>query len=138
VQRLRSRHCGKSGDYKAACSKTRARQATPRGDEPLRGCYSAVNMPAPPQQLLLACLCVLKRVSAERPGKQMNHQNIVAKLNQIVEQAQLTLQDPGNLTRERQRMIIALARFVSNEIILRSVVDASAFPLGDVVNRPGQ
>lgn len=68
----------------------------------------------------------------------MNHQNIVAKLNQIVEQAQLTLQDPTNLALERQRMIIALARFVSNEMSIGSPMEASAFPLGDVVNRPGQ
>jgi predicted outer membrane protein len=46
----------------------------------------------------------------------MNRQNLVAKLNQIVEQAQLTLQDPKSLTAERQRMIIALARFVSQEM----------------------
>ena len=46
----------------------------------------------------------------------MNQQNLVAKLNQIVEQAQLTLQDPQSLTVERQRMIIALARFVSTEM----------------------
>jgi hypothetical protein len=46
----------------------------------------------------------------------MNHQNIVAKLNQIVEQAQLTLQDPCRLASERQRMIIALARYVSAEV----------------------
>lgn len=46
----------------------------------------------------------------------MNHQNIVAKLNQIVEQAQLTLQDPKRLTAERQQLIIALARFVSTEM----------------------
>lgn len=51
----------------------------------------------------------------------MNHQNIVAKLNQIVEQAQLTLQDPKNLTTERQKMIIALARYVSTEVSLPSV-----------------
>ena len=49
----------------------------------------------------------------------MNHQNLLAKLNQIVEQAQLTLQDPDRLTSERQRMIIALARFVSNEVSRR-------------------
>jgi len=49
----------------------------------------------------------------------MNHQNLLAKLNQIVEQAQLTLQDPERLTSERQRMIIALARFVSNEVSSR-------------------
>jgi predicted outer membrane protein len=46
----------------------------------------------------------------------MNQQNLVAKLNQIVEQAQLTLQDPKSLTAERLKMIIALARFVSTEM----------------------
>ena len=46
----------------------------------------------------------------------MNHQNLVAKLNQIVEQAQLTLQDPRSLTAERQKMIIALARYVCSEM----------------------
>ena len=46
----------------------------------------------------------------------MNHQNLLAKLNLIVEQAQLTLQDPSSLAPERQRMIIALARFVSTEV----------------------
>ena len=46
----------------------------------------------------------------------MNQQNLVAKLNQIVEQAQLTLQDPKSLTAERQKMIIALARFISAEM----------------------
>ena len=46
----------------------------------------------------------------------MNQQNLVTKLNQIVEQAQLTLQDPKSLTAERQKMIIALARFISNEM----------------------
>ena len=58
----------------------------------------------------------------------MNHLNIVTKLNQIVEQAQLTLQDPKSLAPERQRMIIALARFVSTEMSTSSpTVDASAF-----------
>jgi hypothetical protein len=50
----------------------------------------------------------------------MNHQNLLAKLNQIVEQAQLTLQDPHSLASERQRMIIALARYVSSEVARRS------------------
>jgi hypothetical protein len=45
-----------------------------------------------------------------------NQQNLLAKLNQIVEQAQLTLQDPRSLTTERQKMIIALARFISTEM----------------------
>jgi hypothetical protein len=46
----------------------------------------------------------------------MNQHNVVAKLNQIVEQAQLTLQDPKGLASERQRLIIALARFISTEM----------------------
>lgn len=46
----------------------------------------------------------------------MNQHNVVAKLNQIVEQAQLTLQDPKSLTSERQRFIIALARFICAEM----------------------
>lgn len=46
----------------------------------------------------------------------MNHQNLLAKLNQIVEQATLTLQNPDRLTSERQRMIIALARCISSEV----------------------
>lgn len=50
----------------------------------------------------------------------MNHQNLVIKLNQIVEQAQLTLQDPHGLISERQRMIIALARFISTEMSSRT------------------
>ena len=56
----------------------------------------------------------------------MNHQNIVAKLNQIVEQAQLTLQDPKSLTTERQRMIIALARYVSTEVSIPSATPPDA------------
>lgn len=46
----------------------------------------------------------------------MNRQNLLAKLNQIVEHAQLTLQDPDRLASERQKMIIALARYVSTEV----------------------
>jgi hypothetical protein len=46
----------------------------------------------------------------------MNQHNVVTKLNQIVEQAQLTLQDPKSLTSERQKLIIALARFISAEM----------------------
>jgi hypothetical protein len=46
----------------------------------------------------------------------VNQQNVVAKLNQIVEQAQLSLQDPRSLIPERQKMIIALARFVCAEV----------------------
>ena len=54
----------------------------------------------------------------------MNQHNVVAKLNQIVEQAQLTLQNPRSLTSERQRLIIALARFISAEMSHPSPNDA--------------
>ena len=56
----------------------------------------------------------------------MNHPNLLAKLQQIVEQAQLTLQNPGSLTSERQRMIIALARYVSNEVASRGQLELEA------------
>ena len=49
-------------------------------------------------------------------GRKMNQHDVVAKLNQIVEQAQLTLEHPRSLTSERQRLIIALARFISSEM----------------------
>ena len=64
----------------------------------------------------------------------MNRQNLVAKLNQIVEQAQLTLQDPKTLTAERQMLIIALARFVSTEMshLPRSPASTAAGSARDV------
>lgn len=46
----------------------------------------------------------------------MNQLDLVTKLNQIIEHAQLTLQDPQRLASERQKMIIALARFVCAEM----------------------
>lgn len=46
----------------------------------------------------------------------MNKEELITKLLQIEEQAQLTLEEfPKNLTRERQRMIIALARYLRTE-----------------------
>jgi hypothetical protein len=56
----------------------------------------------------------------------MNHQNVLAKLNQIVEQAQLTLHDPNRLAAERQKLIIALARFVSTEMASAGRLDVEA------------
>jgi hypothetical protein len=53
---------------------------------------------------------------SEMNPQNTNQQNLLAKLNQIVEQAQLTLQEPRSLTTERQKMIIALARFISAEM----------------------
>jgi hypothetical protein len=46
----------------------------------------------------------------------MDQEELVRKLAQIEEQAQLTLEEfPKNLTKERQRMIIALARYIRTE-----------------------
>jgi hypothetical protein len=47
----------------------------------------------------------------------MDSQKLVAKLEQIEEQAQLTLEEfPKHLTKERLRLIIALARFTRTEL----------------------
>jgi hypothetical protein len=45
----------------------------------------------------------------------MDPQTLVAKLDQIEEQARLTLEFPKNLLKERQQMIIALARYLRAE-----------------------
>ena len=46
----------------------------------------------------------------------MNQEELIRKLTQIEEQAQLTLEEfPKSLTKERQRMIIALARYIRTE-----------------------
>ena len=50
----------------------------------------------------------------------MDKQELVNKLKQIEEQASDTLAEfPKNLTRERLRMIIALARYLRTEIDLK-------------------
>jgi hypothetical protein len=47
----------------------------------------------------------------------MDSQNLVEKLEQIEEQAELTLAEfPRHLTKERLRLIIALARFTRVEL----------------------
>lgn len=47
----------------------------------------------------------------------MDRKHVVAKLEQIEEQAELTLNEfPKHLTRERLRLIIALARFMRMEL----------------------
>lgn len=46
----------------------------------------------------------------------MNRKDLIKKLDQIEEQARATLDEFPNLTRERQRMIIALTRFVRGEV----------------------
>ncbi len=46
----------------------------------------------------------------------MEHEEFIQKLDQIEEQAQLTLAEfPKTLTKERQRMIIALVRYIRAE-----------------------
>lgn len=50
----------------------------------------------------------------------MDFQEIVKKLQQIEEQAQLTLEEYPTLTKERQRMIIALCRFVATELAINA------------------
>ena len=51
----------------------------------------------------------------------MNHEELISKLAQIEEQARLTLEEfPKNLTRERQRMIIALAKYIRSELAERT------------------
>jgi hypothetical protein len=46
----------------------------------------------------------------------MEHEEFIQKLAQIEEQAQLTLAEfPKTLTKERQRMIIALVRYIRAE-----------------------
>ena len=46
----------------------------------------------------------------------MNRKDLIKKLDQIEEQAKATLDEFPNLVRERQRMIIALTRFVRSEV----------------------
>ena len=46
----------------------------------------------------------------------MNRKDLIKKLDQIEEQARATLDEFPNLVRERQRMIIALTRFVRSEV----------------------
>jgi hypothetical protein len=47
----------------------------------------------------------------------MDHHELKTKLHQIEEQAHLTLSEfPKTLTKERQRMIIAIARYVRTEL----------------------
>ena len=59
----------------------------------------------------------------------MNEEELVAKLRQIEEQARLTLEEfPKSLTRERQRMIIALAKYIRAELEDRTPAPGEPFP----------
>lgn len=47
----------------------------------------------------------------------MDQEELKMKLRQIEEQAQLTLSEfPSTLTKQRQRMIVALARYIRTEL----------------------
>ena len=51
-----------------------------------------------------------------RRATSVEHEEFIQKLDQIEEQAQLTLAEfPKTLTKERQRMIIALVRYIRAE-----------------------
>lgn len=63
----------------------------------------------------------------------MDQEELKMKLRQIEEQAQLTLSEfPSTLTKQRQRMIVALARYIRTEL---EPADATQ-PLGSEVERP--
>ena len=70
----------------------------------------------------------------------MNEEELISKLKQIEEQAVLTLEEfPKSLTRERQRMIIALAKHIRADIEDRTPTPTgpfAGFPFtpGDVPN----
>ena len=46
----------------------------------------------------------------------LDKQDLIDKLGQIEEQAKFTLADPQSLTKQRMKMIIALARYLRTEI----------------------
>lgn len=56
----------------------------------------------------------------------MDSQGLLNKLQQIQEQAQLTLEEFPNLTMERQRMIIALCRFIATDLAINSELSANS------------
>ena len=56
----------------------------------------------------------------------MNRKDLIKKLDQIEEQARATLDEFPNLVRERQRMIIALTRFVRSEVDQEDVQQPSS------------
>ena len=65
-----------------------------------------------------------------RAGRKVDQEELNAKLQQIEEQAQLTLSEfPKTLTKERQRMIIALVRYIRTELELSPPRAAEALDL---------
>ncbi len=64
-------------------------------------------------------------------------EEILAKLQQIQEQAQLTLDElPLRLAKDRLRLIIGLARYLSTTIDVRWEDDLSAAGAEDAAKRP--
>lgn len=62
-------------------------------------------------------------------GFPMNEDELISKLAQIEEQARLTLEEfPKRLTRERQRMIIALAKYIRSELNDRTLKPGGSLP----------
>ena len=60
----------------------------------------------------------------------MDQEELQAKLDQIEEQAKLTLAEfPKTLTKERQRMIIALVRYIRSESVKPDPRPAEALDL---------
>ena len=65
----------------------------------------------------------------------MNEDELISKVEQIEEQARLTLQEfPKSLTRERQRMIIALAKYIRAELQERSAGTVEPFARLDPID----
>lgn len=65
----------------------------------------------------------------------MNEDELISKVEQIEEQARLTLEEfPKNLTRERQRMIIALAKYIRAELQERSAGTVEPLPRFDPID----
>jgi hypothetical protein len=59
----------------------------------------------------------------------MNQDELISKLEQIEEQARLTLEEfPKRLTRERQRMIVALAKYIRAELNDRTLKPEESLP----------
>jgi hypothetical protein len=64
-------------------------------------------------------------------------EEILAKLQQIQEQAQLTLDElPLRLAKDRLRLIIGLARYLATSIDINWEEDLSAVAAEDAVKRP--
>jgi hypothetical protein len=72
-----------------------------------------------------------------RKARVQRKDEILAKLEQIQEQAQLTLDElPLRLAKDRLRLIIGLARYLSTTIEVRWADELNAAAAEDVAKRP--